>query len=406
MLGINGKQWNDIQWTDVEEFLNEIEESFFFEFKKDEVSGAKLIKEIAALANTYGGYVFLGVSDDKKIEGCQKWDEQRIHATIHDSLSPIPSFDVKKFETNDNKKIYIIKVDEGPEPPYITNKGEIYERISSGSFVIKESLRLSQMYTKKEDSWKKLEKKITIDSVQEKVENVLGYIDVGFEPTFTNLEDVKNCFFEISDNDLKQIFADEIQDGNIMKFGDSLLFSYGNISGNKTLTPAHLNNFMEIMHDGSVRMRGLLWNKQPEDGEEINMAYVSTCFSKFQNIYTKIYEKVLRDEFIFAKKYEKLTTIKQFCPTYHLGNVEGDLRNIEEQIKKIIKQHQVDVGVDRVTTSDRIPKVGFYTVDKQFLERNNMEYNKENIAMMLFYCRYKWLGYVSGQNEVFDQMEK
>lgn len=51
------------------------------------------------------------------------------------------------------------------------------------------------MYTKKEDSWKKLEKKITIDSVQEKVENVLGYIDVGFEPTFTNLEDVKNCFF-------------------------------------------------------------------------------------------------------------------------------------------------------------------------------------------------------------------
>ena len=33
MLGINGKQWNDIQWTDVEEFLNEIEESFFFIIK-------------------------------------------------------------------------------------------------------------------------------------------------------------------------------------------------------------------------------------------------------------------------------------------------------------------------------------------------------------------------------------
>lgn len=313
MLGINGKQWNDIQWTDVEEFLNEIEESFFFEFKKDEVSGAKLIKEIAALANTYGGYVFLGVSDDKKIEGCQKWDEQRIHATIHDSLSPIPSFDVKKFETNDNKKIYIIKVDEGPEPPYITNKGEIYERISSGSFVIKESLRLSQMYTKKEDSWKKLEKKITIDSVQEKVENVLGYIDVGFEPTFTNLEDVKNCFFEISDNDLKQIFADEIQDGNIMKFGDSLLFSYGNISGNKTLTPAHLNNFMEIMHDGSVRMRGLLWNKQPEDGEEINMAYVSTCFSKFQNIYTKIYEKYCEMNLFLQKSMKNSQRLSNFA---------------------------------------------------------------------------------------------
>lgn len=50
---------------------------------------------------------FLESQTIKKIEGCQKWDEQRIHATIHDSLSPIPSFDVKKFETNDNKK-YIL----------------------------------------------------------------------------------------------------------------------------------------------------------------------------------------------------------------------------------------------------------------------------------------------------------
>lgn len=130
------------------------------------------------------------------------------------------------------------------------------------------------------------------------------------------------------------------------------------------------------------------------------------AFQNFKIFTQKYMKKYCEMNLFLPKKYEKLTTIKQFCPTYHLGNVEGDLRNIEEQIKKIIKQHQVEVGVDRVTTSDRIPKVGFYTVDKQFLERNNMEYNKENIAMMLFYCRYTWLGYVSGQNEVFDQMEK
>ena len=54
------------------------------------------------------------------------------------------------------------------------------------------------------------------------------------------------------------------------------------------------------MHDGSVRMRGLLWNKQPEDGEEINMAYVSTCFQNSKYLH-KIYEKVLRDD-LFCKK--------------------------------------------------------------------------------------------------------
>ena len=41
------------------------------------------------------------------------------------------------------------------------------KRISSGSFVIKESLRLSQMYTKKRFV-EKIGEKITIDSVQEK----------------------------------------------------------------------------------------------------------------------------------------------------------------------------------------------------------------------------------------------
>lgn len=80
MLGINGKQWNDIQWTDVEEFLNEIEESFFFEFKKDEVSGAKLIKEIAALANTYlfeSAIDLLSYATLQKLEG-KEWRREHL----------------------------------------------------------------------------------------------------------------------------------------------------------------------------------------------------------------------------------------------------------------------------------------------------------------------------------------
>ena len=40
---------------------------------------------------------------------------------------------------DDAEAFYIIKIDEGTEPPYITNKGKIYERLSSGSFQIKDS---------------------------------------------------------------------------------------------------------------------------------------------------------------------------------------------------------------------------------------------------------------------------
>ena len=96
MLLINGKSWNVLSNEDVLNAINEIEESFFFEFKEDGVKPSKLIEEISAFANTYGGYIFLGVADDKTIVGCKEWNEQRIFSVIHDSISPTPSFDVKK----------------------------------------------------------------------------------------------------------------------------------------------------------------------------------------------------------------------------------------------------------------------------------------------------------------------
>ena len=139
MININNKEWEYLDEEDVKKAIIDGDESFFFEFKDDRVDAKKIAAEISALANTYGGYIFIGVSDDKRIDGCNNWNEQRIHITIHDSLSPIPSFDIKKFTFENEKNVYVIKVDKGLEPPYITNKGMIYERVSSGSFPIKDS---------------------------------------------------------------------------------------------------------------------------------------------------------------------------------------------------------------------------------------------------------------------------
>ena len=51
-------------------------------------------------------------------------DRAKIHITIHDSITPIPNFDVKKF-TSKGKHIFVIKIEEGATPPYITNRGDI-----------------------------------------------------------------------------------------------------------------------------------------------------------------------------------------------------------------------------------------------------------------------------------------
>lgn len=55
MININGKDWLNATAEDVNIVLDtpEFEESFFFEFKSDQVSTHTLAKEVSALANTY-----------------------------------------------------------------------------------------------------------------------------------------------------------------------------------------------------------------------------------------------------------------------------------------------------------------------------------------------------------------
>ena len=132
MITINGKDWSKLRFSDIRNLLSSADdESFFFEFKSDDVSNQKLIQEISAFANTYGGYILIGINDDKSIGGCKKWTENRIHTTIHDSITPVPSFDVKRFKPKEGT-VLVIRIEEGKEPPYVTNKGKIYERVSFG----------------------------------------------------------------------------------------------------------------------------------------------------------------------------------------------------------------------------------------------------------------------------------
>lgn len=166
MLEINNKSWDKLRAKDIEKYLIDGEENYFFEYKLDEVSTSDLIKEISAFSNTYGGYIFLGISDDKTIVGCTKWTEQRITTTIHSCLTPTPNFDIKKFRLN-NVIIFVIKIEIGDMPPYITNNGGIYERISSSSCKIAtnkitDAIKLHQILDKSEQQKKKVEDKLYI----------------------------------------------------------------------------------------------------------------------------------------------------------------------------------------------------------------------------------------------------
>lgn len=388
MININDREWNDLTIEDVEKTISDQEESFFFEFKEDGVETKKLSEEISAFANTYGGYIFMGVSDEKVITGCKKWNEQKIHTMIHDSLSPIPNFDVKKFMTKDLKDIFVIKIEQGTTPPYITSKGKIYERLSSGSFVINDSTKLTQMYYKRENELKKIEKKITIDEIKDPmvINNFFGYLDIGFSLEVTDLNKIWTIYNEA---DLKKIASDLKEQVNnmfsISRVGYSIVISVGEIKNSKGSIMANLNNFIEIMGDGSVKLRILLTNNGENDFVDI------TSFSNILWIFKEIYKKIFKDFediYISAYKYQKLTILKQFFPIMVFSEKEVNFAN------DIYFKHKINYGDNRIITSDRIPKSGMMVIDKRYFDRLKIEYNTDNIVDQLFISQFYDLGYI------------
>ena len=319
MVNINGKEWTKVEAGDIQAMLSEqdFNESFYFEFKDDRVANKKIMEEVSAFANTFGGYIFLGISDDKQIEGCTAWSEQRVHTTIHDSITPTPSFDVKRF-TVDNKVIYVVRIDEGSEPPYMTSSGKIYERLSSGSFTIKDSGRLSQIYNKREQQLTKIEKKISIPPVAENVSNIYGYIDIGFSVVTSDVQTAFDRFNKVSLKDIARKIADRTTLFNLAYVGDSILYTPGGLSTEQGHLPAHTNNFLEIMADGSARMRILLLNNDQNDSS-VNMLYAGVMLQSYKAVYTYIMGELYPDKIAYQlqKAHSSEHPVCVHRATYH-----------------------------------------------------------------------------------------
>lgn len=389
MININGKKWDELEIGDIESLLEkDDDETFFFEYKNDDVSTKKIVEEISAFANTYGGYVLIGIDNDKKISGCTKWDEQRIHTTIHDSLTPIPSFDVRKFKDTDERIIFVIKVDEGVDPPYITNTGKIYERISSGSFPINDSSKLTQLYYKRRDQLKNIENKIEINEIKEASElpvNLCAYLDLGFSVTINDLPEFQKRIANVDLEKISKKMKEKYGVYGITRVGYSIIMTIGKLeptrNGKQVLLASGVNNFMEVMPDGSVRCRLILC------ADENNKVDVSGLFfmRDFGKLYEEIVGKEFYSEFVNAYKYEKLVVLKQFEPFYNMDN---------DEMRKYLENHKEKYGNNFIITNNRIPKNDYICIDKKYFSDFKLEFNNENLISELFYTAQIPLGFI------------
>ncbi len=90
-------------------------ESSGVEFKRDTINNASLAKELVALSNAWGGYIFLGVEDDGTIAGLTRTNlEEWVMTTCRDKIRPeiIPYFEILH-DVDAGKDVAVIRAERG-----------------------------------------------------------------------------------------------------------------------------------------------------------------------------------------------------------------------------------------------------------------------------------------------------
>ncbi|MDQ6950197.1 MAG: ATP-binding protein, partial [Mariprofundales bacterium] len=108
------------------------------EFKLDDIRPEQLAKEIVALANLKGGYILLGVADDKTVVGITRsnlseWVADTVFARyVHPIILPY----YEEVLLDDSKRIAIITMGQECSKPYVVRANDretAYVRIGSVS---------------------------------------------------------------------------------------------------------------------------------------------------------------------------------------------------------------------------------------------------------------------------------
>lgn len=132
-MSIFSKQIHQLTYRDIRELLTEgAQENIRLEFKRDYPGKQNLLKKLSAFANTYGGYLVMGVEEDgrgrvKSLPGVSRinrfdqtvvqWCFEEIFPPITPFIStPIPS------EEEPNRFFYVIYVEQSRETPHVLNK--------------------------------------------------------------------------------------------------------------------------------------------------------------------------------------------------------------------------------------------------------------------------------------------
>jgi ATP-dependent DNA helicase RecG len=120
------------------------------DFKVDASSPRGIVKCFVAFSNTAGGWIVIGVDDDRNVVGLEKPQdvEQAVSQAIYTSTDP-PQSPRISFATQDDKELVLVDTQffQGPEPLKMRegNQLTVYERVGSGAVPVTDEGRLEQI---------------------------------------------------------------------------------------------------------------------------------------------------------------------------------------------------------------------------------------------------------------------
>ena len=161
--------------------LCEVHEGWYVEYKRQSPAATAIAKSLAAFANTYGGWLFLGVAEKSKDEptageicGLPR-DEvdsclQRLRKSAADHLNPTPHFETAvvwgpgaSVGLPAEKAVVCVRIPQSASAPHVHSSGQIYRRVAGASeprpetdrFVLDQLWKRQDEVKKRHDDWHK-----------------------------------------------------------------------------------------------------------------------------------------------------------------------------------------------------------------------------------------------------------
>jgi predicted HTH transcriptional regulator len=128
------------------------------EFKLKANHPEKIVREMVAFANTQGGTLLVGVSDDRQIVGSKFADEDEyalVRALEKYCSPPIP-YQLERIQVAEEREVLVFKVAESPEKPHFIHPPNedspiayvrVHDRSIQASKEVRQILRKSQQHT-------------------------------------------------------------------------------------------------------------------------------------------------------------------------------------------------------------------------------------------------------------------